>query len=208
MGPIWAQMDPSKGPNMHLNMGPNMSPSMSNSGTPQAMNSADRTYCARARAGVAVALLSLLAGCSHMPNPHLSWPWHHKQAAPPQEVHELTIEPGAEGAASGATPTLPQYWQRNTLLIDLQSAGGTGSIVLKPVPGTTWPARLAFRVMPGQFGILEVRGAQRMLLPITTQGAKPVDLELLPGVYTARTPQITVTWEAASAPAQSPSGDR
>jgi hypothetical protein len=145
----------------------------------------------------AVALLSLLAGCSHMPHPRMSWPWHHQAATPPEEVHELTIASGAEGGSTA----FPQYWKRNTLLVDLQSAGGTGSIVLKPVPGTTWPVRLAFRVMPGQFGILEVHGDQRLLLPIATQGTKPVDLELVSGVYTAKTPQITVAWEPASPPA-------
>jgi hypothetical protein len=145
----------------------------------------------------AVALMALLAGCSHMPQPHLSWPWHHKPAAAPQEVHELTITPVAEGGATA----FPQYWKRNTLLVDLQTASGTGGIILKPVQGTTWPVRVAFRVAPGQFGILEVRGDARMLLPVTTQGAKPVDLELDPSVYTARTPQLTVTWEPATPPA-------
>ena len=154
------------------------------------------TFCNGAMAAAA-ALLSLLAGCSHMPQAHLSWPWHHKPAAAPQEVHELTITSIAEGGSTA----FPQYWKRNTLLVDLQTAGGAGSIVLKPVEGTTWPVRLAFRVMPGQFGILEVRGDQRMLLPIASQGAKPLDLELVPGVYTAKTAQITVTWEAASPPA-------
>jgi hypothetical protein len=143
-----------------------------------------------------VAVVSLLAGCSHMPQPHFSWPWHHKPAPPPQEVHELTITPVAEGGSTA----FPQYWKRNTLLVDLQTASGTGGIVLKPVEGTTWPVRLAFRVTPGSFSILEVRGDARMLLPITAQGAKPVDLELVPGVYTARTPQLTVTWEPAAAP--------
>ncbi len=161
------------------------------------MNQADRTYCSRARAVGAVLLLSTLAGCSHVPHPQLSWPWHHKPAAPPQEVHELTLTPGAQGGSTA----FPQYWKRNTLLLDLQSAGGTGSLVLKPVPRTSWPVRLAFRVTPGQFGILEVQGDQRMLLPVTTQGTKPVDLELVPGVYTAKTAQITVSWEPASPPA-------
>ena len=128
---------------------------------------------------------------------HLSWPWHRKPPAAPQAVQELAIAPVAEGG----TTAFPQYWKRNTLLVDLQTASGTGGIILKPVAGTSWPVRVAFRVTPGQFGILEVRGDARMLLPITTQGTKPVDLELVPGVYTAKTLQLTVTWEPATTPA-------
>jgi hypothetical protein len=143
-----------------------------------------------------LSLMLALAGCSHMPRPHVSWPWHHKPTPPPQQVHEVTIT--AEG---GSSASFPQYWKRNTLLIDLQGATGTGSIVLKPVEGTTWPVRLAFRVMPGQFGILEVHADARMLLPITTEGSKPIDLEIAPGVYSAGTPQITVMWEPAAVPA-------
>ena len=37
---------------------------------------------------------------------------------------------------------------------------------------------LAFRVTPGSFGALEVRGDQRVLLPISASGAAPVELEL------------------------------
>jgi hypothetical protein len=139
--------------------------------------------------------MGVLAGCSHMPQ--VTWPWHHQPAPAPQEVHELAITPAAEG---GATAAFPQYWKRNTLLVDLQAASGTGGIVLKPVQGATWPVRLAFRVMPGQVGLLQVHGAQRLSLPITTQGAKAIDLEIAPGVYTTRTDQLTVTWEPATPP--------
>jgi hypothetical protein len=144
----------------------------------------------------AIALLGVLAGCSHMPRPQLAWPWGHKAAPVPQEVHELTIAPAAQGGASA----FPQYWKRNTLLVDLQSGGGMGGIVLKPVQGTAWPVRIAFRVMPGQFGALEVHGDARLRLPITAQGTQPIDLELSPDIYTARTSQLTVTWGPAAAP--------
>ena len=147
----------------------------------------------------AVALLGMLAGCSHLPKPHLAWPWGHKAAPAPQEVHELTITPAAEGGSTA----FPQYWKRNALLVDLQTGGSTGSIVLRPVQGTTWPVRIAFRMMPGQFGALEVRGDARLRLPITPQGSKPIDLELSPDVYTSRTPQLTVTWGPAPPPPES-----
>jgi len=135
----------------------------------------------------AACLLALSAvGCGH-----LHWPWHHPAPAPPAAVHELDV--------SGApTPdSYPQYWQRNTLLVDLSAASGSGSITLKPAAGSSWPARLAFRVTPGAFGALEVHADQRVVLPITAAGAKPVDLELTPGVYTARSAQMTVSWGAS-----------
>jgi hypothetical protein len=130
------------------------------------------------------------AGCSHMPQPH--WPWHHKPAPPPQEVHELVIKTPA-----GADAAFPQYWKGNTLVVDLESATGEGSVTLAPREHTLWPVRIAFRVMPGQFGALEARANQRVVLPITTAGSKPVDLELAPDVFIMKTPQITVSWGPA-----------
>jgi hypothetical protein len=147
---------------------------------------------ARAPAGLAVTLcLVLLAGCGHMP-------WSKKPTAAPEAVNEL-----AESAADG-TPTqvFPQYWKRNTLVVDLQSAStGGGTLTLKPRDGGKWPVRMAFRVTPGTLGLIEVQADQRLLMPVTREGTKPVDLELVPGVYTPKTPQITIKWEAYRAPA-------
>lgn len=146
-----------------------------------------------ARAALLVALLALGA-CSHLPQwahwPHWSphWPWQHAPPPPPQPVHELDV-------SGAATPA--QYWQRNTLLIDLSAASGSGSIVLTPPAGHSWPVRLAFRVRPGAFGELEVRGAAREVLPISAVGTRPMDLELPPGIYDPRTPQLTVSWGPA-----------
>jgi len=126
--------------------------------------------------GTGLLALALAAGgCTHLP-----W-YKHQAAAPPAAVHELDIA----GAAPGS---YPQHWQRNTLLVDLSSASGAGSVLLQPVDGNGWPVRLALRVTPGAIGVLEVRGAQRVILPISA-GGKPVDLELPPGVYTPTTPQ-------------------
>lgn len=136
--------------------------------------------------GAALALaLVLTAGCSH-----LNWPWHHAPPPPPVPVHEVDLT----GAAAGS---FPQYWKRNTLLIDLSAASGTGTVTVKPVAGTTWPVRLAFRVRPGAIAALEVRGDERVSLPISSAAAAPVDLELTPGVYTPKTPQLTVSWGPA-----------
>ncbi len=137
-----------------------------------------------ARAAALGALLTLGA-CSH-----LHWPWHHAPPPPPSPVHALDV-------SGSATPA--QYWKRNTLLIDLSAASGSGHIVLTPAAGDPWPVRLAFRVRPGAFGALEVRGAAREVLPIDPTGVSPVDLELPPGIYGASTPQITVSWGAAQA---------
>ncbi len=130
----------------------------------------------------AVLLVFLAGGCSHMP-------WHHPPPPPPPPVHELEV--------TGAG-TFPQHWKRNTLLVDLTSAGGSGSVTLKPVAGTSWPVRIGVRVTPGTFPVLEVRGDQRMHLPISAAGSAPMDLEFDPGVYTAKTPQIVVSWGAAA----------
>lgn len=139
-----------------------------------------------ARAAALAALLTLGA-CSH-----LHWPWHHKPPPPPPApVHALEVS----GTAAPA-----QYWKRNTLLIDLSGVGGAGQVVLKPAAGNPWPVRLAFRVRPGVFGALEVRGAAREVLPIDSSGVNAVDLGLPPGIYSASTPRITVSWGPAQVP--------
>lgn len=135
-----------------------------------------------------------LSGCSHFPSMH--WPWHHKPAPPPPEVHELV-----ETSESGASVSFPQYWVRNTLVVDLQGASGSGSVVLTPREGTTWPVRIAFKVTPGAIGELEINAAQRTVLPITPTGTKPVYLELSPGIYVAKTPKITASWAPNPTPA-------
>jgi hypothetical protein len=142
----------------------------------------------------AVAVLAALAagGCGHLPSLH--WPWHHTSPPPPPPVHELDV------SGAPAADAFPQSWKRNTLLVDLSAASGTGSITLKPVAGTVWPVRLAFRVTPGSIGVLEVRAAQRATLPIVAAGGKAVDLELAPGIYTPQTEQMTVSWGPLSPP--------
>jgi hypothetical protein len=133
-------------------------------------------------------LLLVSGGCSHMPSVH--WPWHHSPPPAPTPVHELDI--------SGTSTAFPQYWKRNTLLVDLSGATGSGSITLKPTEGSTWPVRIAFRVSPGAIGVLDVRGAERTLLPINGSGHAPIDLELSPGMCTPATAQMTVSWAPQS----------
>jgi hypothetical protein len=152
-------------------------------------HSAFRAIRASAVAASAVCVLSLTA-CGMFGGG--------KRAPAAQAVNEL------QELASDGTPTqaFPQYWKRNTLVIDLQSAApGGGTLTLKPREGTKWPVRLAFRVMPGTMGLLEVQADQRLLMPVAREGSKAVDLELVPGVYSPTTQQLTVKWEPVRAAA-------
>src|ERR1700682_6318091 len=103
------------------------------------------------RAAAAV-LVVLAAGCAHLPAMH--WPWHQRPAPAAAPVHELDIS-----AAAGVPSSFPQYWKRNTLVLDLTAASGSGSITLKPAEGAAWPVRLPFRVPPGASGGPAVRPA-------------------------------------------------
>jgi len=58
---------------------------------------------------------------------------------------------------------------------------------------------VALRVTPGSLGELDVRGAQRVVLPMVPATGKPVDLELPPGVYPPKTAEVTVAWGPAPA---------
>jgi hypothetical protein len=138
------------------------------------------------RIALGAVLLVAVSGCSHMPH----WPWHHQPPASPELVNELTISAAQGTPVAGFT----QYWQRNTLVLDLQGIGGIGGIALRPRADTTWPVRLALRVMPGAVGQLEVRADQRVVFPVTAAGTTPVTLELPPEVYSAKTVQMTVDW--------------
>jgi len=129
-----------------------------------------------------------LAGCSHLTAVH--WPWTHKTPPPPVPVNEVILT-----MDNGAAAAFPQYWKRNTLLIDLEAAAPEGSLVLQPRAGAPWPVRLGFRVAPGSIGVLEVRGEQRVIMSVAQGAGQPIDLELAPGVYTRATTQIQLHWK-------------
>ena len=139
---------------------------------------------------LALAVLAASAtGCSH-----LKWPWHHEPPPPPAPVHVLDV------SGTGASAVLAQYWKRNTLVLDMSAASGSGSVTLRP-PAEGWPVRLALRVTPGSLGELDVRGAQRVVLPIVPAAGKPVVLELPPAVYPPKTAELTVAWGPSTSPA-------
>ena len=145
----------------------------------------------RNRAGFALLLVAgvLTAGCSHFSGLH--WPWTRQAPPAPTPVNEMVLT-----TDSGAAATYPQYWKRNTLLIDLHDASQAGGIVVTPRAGGHWPVRIAFRVTPGSIGVLEVRGEERVVMPVAAQAGPPIDLELVPGVYIGTTVQLKVRWSA------------
>jgi hypothetical protein len=141
---------------------------------------------ARRRLALIAALSLSLSACA------LHWPWKRPPPPPPQPVQQLTIAPDTAGTLAAIT----QFWDRNTLLLDLSAVSGEGGAILTPMAALGWPVRLEFRVQPGNFARLEVLGAQRVVFAVPSQGA-PLLLRLAPGAYHADTGQITVRWSAA-----------
>lgn len=139
-------------------------------------------YRGRVAIVAALAAAGLLGACSH-------WPWRHTPPPPPAPVSELT-----ESAETGAAADYPQYWKRNTLLVDLRAVSTEGGLVLQPRSGTQWPVRIAFRVTPGSIGTLEVRGEERIVLPVASGAGAPIDLELPPGLYASTTASLRIHW--------------
>jgi len=134
-----------------------------------------------------------LAGCASV-SKHL--PWGHKGPPVPEVSTALTV-----AGPDGASLSWPQVWQRNDVVLDMAGVAATGSAVVMPRGGLAWPVRMALRVAPGTIGSIEVRGAQRLVIPVPATGTGTVDLELPPGVYVAATKQITLNWGAVNAPA-------
>jgi hypothetical protein len=147
---------------------------------------------ATAAASCLVASLLSLAGCASL-SAHL--PWRHRGPPPPEVSTALTV-----AAPDGSVLSWPQVWQRNDVVLDLSGVAGSGSAVVMPRAGLAWPVRVALRVTPGSIGSIDVRGAQRLIVPVPASGAGPVDLELPPGVYVAATKQLTVNWGPANVP--------
>lgn len=113
--------------------------------------------------------------------------------------------PGAPvDAAAEIAPVVafPQYFKRNTLIIDLTSASGAGAVQMRAKTPAGWPMRIAFRVKPGSFEAIEVRADQRVLLPLVASAARPTqDLALPPGSYHVQTPTMQLRWGPTVPPA-------
>jgi hypothetical protein len=144
-----------------------------------------------------------LTGCATMSK---LWPFHKKAKAGPEAVTELNLV-----NADGTPATFPQYWLRNTLVIDLSAASGAGNVAARLPDETTWPVRMAVRVRPGSVQQVEILGEERNLLPVSPVGTKAIDLEVAPSVYTPKTAAIYISWgpmpvfaEAAPTPEAEP----
>jgi hypothetical protein len=133
---------------------------------------------------LAVALL--LPACATVKS---HWPFGKSAAAAPQPVSELELSFPAGSAAQ----TVLQFHERNTLVVDLQNVAGTGQVVLARQAGNSWPARIAVRMAPQRFEVLEVRGAERLVLPVA-EGSGPVTAGLPPGIHDQGTAAITLSW--------------
>jgi len=136
-------------------------------------------------AGLCLGLGLQLSACS---TPKI-WPFYKKPKPAPVAVHELELV-----NADGTPAAYPQYWKRNTLVIDLSGVSGTGTVAAKLPEQTPWPVRVAVRVRPGSVEQVEVQGEERSVLTVTREGVTPLDLELAPSVYRKTTGAIYISW--------------
>lgn len=127
----------------------------------------------------------LLLGCS---TPKI-WPFYKKPKPAPEVVHEVDLV-----NADGTPASIPQYWKRNTLLIDLSGVSGTGTVAARLPAETTWPVRVAVRVQPGSVEQVEVVGEERDVMAVSREGLTPIDLEFPPSVFRPTTGAIYITW--------------
>ena len=154
---------------------------------------------------LAAACCVALTACSSY-SVQMGWPPIHKKPTPaPEAVNELKLV-----NADGTPANFPQYWKRNTLVIDLSAIGGggmgaAGHFAAQLPEGTTWPVRVGVRVRPGSVGQIEILGEERNILPVAAEGTAPIDLEFAPSVYTARTAAIYISWGPMIAAVEEPS---
>ena len=138
---------------------------------------------------LAFTALAALSGCS---STRSWWPWGGQQEAAPQPVRELVVTVPADMAV----PVVLQFWERNTLVVDLQGVSTSGQIRLSPEEGNAWPARVAFRMSSSRYQQLEVRGEQRIVLVVAGEDGAPATAELPPGIVGPETMALTVSWGA------------
>ncbi len=138
---------------------------------------------------VVVALAVSVSSCGSLQHAQKLWPFGKKAVPAPTAVNEVAFE-----SAPGQALEVAQYWQRNTLVFDLQAMSGQGAVVARPREGTTWPVRVAIRTRPGSVGEFDVRGSQRVILPVPTEGTTAVDFELPPAVVRTDTRELAIAW--------------
>jgi hypothetical protein len=130
----------------------------------------------------------------------MGWPPIYKKPKPvPEAVNELNLV-----NADGTPANFPQYWKRNTLVIDLSGIGAAGNFAARLPEGTTWPVRVGVRVRPGSVGQIEILGEERNILPVAAEGTLPIDLVFAPSVYTPKTAAIYISWGPMAAAVEEP----
>lgn len=127
-----------------------------------------------------------LAGCGSMKK---LWPFGKRVKPGPEAVNELNLV-----NADGSAASFPQYWSRNTLVVDLSGVSGAGTVTARLPEESTWPVRMALRVRPGSIQQLEILGEERNVLPVSVDGNRPIDIEIATSVYTPRTAAIYISW--------------
>jgi hypothetical protein len=134
-----------------------------------------------------VTLASGLVACS---SARALWPWGHRSSPPAQPVRELqvTVPPDAQ------VPIVLQFWERNTLVVDLTGVAAKGAVELRPGTSGQWPVRIALRFQPGRFEVVEAMGAQRIVIPVTEDRQGPATVELPPAVNPAGSGVLKLTW--------------
>ena len=120
----------------------------------------------------------------------------------PEAVNELNLV-----NADGTPANFPQYWKRNTLVIDLSAIGAAAGGILPRASRKAPPGRCAsaVRVRPGSVGQIEILGEERNILPVAAEGTAPIDLEFAPSVYTPKTAAIYISWGPMAAAVEEPS---
>lgn len=146
----------------------------------------------RNRVLLVIAAALLLGGCAAARS---LWPFGGPAAVAQVPVTELALRLPPDGVA----PVVLQYWERDTLVIDLTAVGSAGGVTLLRQEGRRWPARIGFRMAPRRFEVLEVRGAQRAVLPVSAGDAAPTTAVLAPGVFDDATGALEVRWGVSGA---------
>ncbi len=145
----------------------------------------------RVSAGWLLAGAMHVSGCATMQS---HWPFGKAAPASPQPVSELELRlpPKVRHRWCCSSGSATRWWW------DLQNVASTGQVVLARKAGNLWPARIAVRMAPQRFEMLEVRGAQRLLLPVAA-GSGAVTAQLPPDLHDQATATLTISWGARSA---------
>jgi len=136
---------------------------------------------------LALALTGPVTGCATVKS---YWPWKAAPAAAPEPVRELAVNVPADAAM----PVVLQFWERNTLVIDLQQVPPAGQFTLTREGDRAWPVRIAFRMSPARFETLQVRGAQRVVLPLAAVTAATALLAALSWAFSDAVRPPSAPW--------------